>query len=211
MFPTGRAGRVAHGAGEIAGVGDFQDADAGVLLVFGAEPAVIGTTPLGFDAKLRRHAAWQAVLHAIEPADVGADEVVSDPVRGTSLAKVNANVDSGVLNAIQMAGIAALKKIASVTRSANALYQKRRDIFVDGLNKIGWNIPKPKATFYVWAPVFGRHTSVTLAQALLDKADVIATPGNGFGASGEGYIRMALTVDVGRLKEAVARIAKIVT
>lgn len=128
-----------------------------------------------------------------------------------ALAKVKANVDSGVFNAIQVAGIAALKKIDSVTRRANALYQKRRNIFINGLNKIGWNIPKPKATFYVWAPVFGRHTSVTLAQALLDKADVIATPGNGFGASGEGYVRMALTVDEGRLKEAVARIAKIVT
>ena len=128
-----------------------------------------------------------------------------------ALAKVKANVDSGVFNAIQIAGIAALKKIDSVTRRANALYRKRRNTFVDGLNKIGWNVPKPKATFYVWAPVFGRHTSVTLAQALLDKADVIATPGNGFGASGEGYVRMALTVDEGRLKEAIARIAKIVT
>jgi len=62
----------------------------------------------------------------------------------------------------------------------------------------------------VWAPVFGRYTSVSLAEKILKEADVIITPGNGFGVSGEGYVRMALTVGEARLKEAVKRIARII-
>ena len=127
-----------------------------------------------------------------------------------ALGKVKSNIDSGVFNAIQMAGVEALKRIDKVTKSINSLYEKRRNVLVDGLNKIGWSVPKPKATFYVWAPVLKRYTSVSLAKALLDEADLVATPGNGFGESGEGYVRMALTVGEARLKEAVERIKKII-
>jgi len=127
-----------------------------------------------------------------------------------ALRKVKANIDSGVFNAIQIAGIEALQKIDKITRNNTRIYQRRRDILVDGLNNIGWKVPKPKATFYVWAPVLKRHTSASLAKELLDKADLVVTPGNGFGESGEGYVRMAFTVDEKRLKEAVERIKKIV-
>ena len=126
-----------------------------------------------------------------------------------ALAKVKSNIDSGVFNAIQLAGIQALMRVEKVTGTLKALYEKRRDVFVDELNKIGWNVPKAKATFYVWAPVLKRFTSVTLAKALLEKANVVATPGNGFGESGEGFVRMALTVNAPRLKEAAQRIGKI--
>ena len=126
------------------------------------------------------------------------------------LNKVKSNIDSGTFNAIQAAGIEALKRIDKVTRSVKSLYEKRRDVLCDGLREAGWNVPKPEATFYVWAPVLKRHTSVSLANDLLEKCDVVATPGNGFGASGEGYVRMALTVDKSRLKEAVSRIKKII-
>jgi len=127
-----------------------------------------------------------------------------------ALTKVKSNIDSGVFNAIQMAGIEALSKVDKVTAGLKALYEKRRDVFIDGLRKVGWNVPKPKATFYVWARVFGRYTSVSLARELLEKAGVVVTPGNGFGASGEGYVRMALTVDEARLKEAAERIGSVV-
>lgn len=122
------------------------------------------------------------------------------------LAKVKSNIDSGVFSAIQRAGIAALENYGRHIDSVIKLYQERRDIFVDGLNEIGWNIQKPKATFYIWAKVPPRHTSATFAQALLEKADIVATPGNGFGEAGEGYVRMVLTVDKSRLSEAVKRI-----
>lgn len=128
----------------------------------------------------------------------------------SALSKVKSNIDSGVFNAIQMAGVEALKKISKVTEANKALYQSRRDAFVDGLNRIGWKTVKPKATFYIWAPVIKRYTSVTLAQLLLEKADVVATPGNGFGESGEGYIRMTVTVEKHRLEEAVDRIKKVI-
>ena len=127
-----------------------------------------------------------------------------------ALSKVKSNIDSGVFNAIQTAGLEALKKVDSITRKLKSIYQRRRDIFVEGLNKIGWKVAKPKATFYVWAPVLKRFTSNSLAKELLDRADVVVTPGNGFGQSGEGYVRMALTVDELRLKEAVDRIARVV-
>ena len=78
-----------------------------------------------------------------------------------------------------------------------------------GLNAIGWKTEPPKATFYVWTRVIKRHTSAGLAGELLEKADLVVTPGNGFGTAGEGYIRMALTVNEARLKEAVGRIERI--
>jgi len=127
-----------------------------------------------------------------------------------ALTKVKSNIDSGAFNAIQMAGVEALGRVDKVTRTVKTLYEKRRNVFINGLNKIGWKVSKPKATFYVWARVFGRYTSVSLARKLLEKADVVVTPGNGFGESGEGYVRMALTVNEARLKEAVDRIGRVV-
>ena len=127
-----------------------------------------------------------------------------------ALTKIKANIDSGIFSAIQMTGIEALKRIDKVTKNIKTLYEKRRNVFIDGLNKIGWQVPKPKATFYVWAHVLKRHTSVSLARVLLEKADVVVAPGNGFGESGEGYVRMVLTVEESRLKEAVDRIKKVI-
>lgn len=126
-----------------------------------------------------------------------------------ALTRVKSNIDSGVFNAIQIAGIEALKRIDKVTGAAKKLYERRRNVFVEGLNKIGWKVSGPRATFYVWAPVFGRYTSASLAEKILKEANCVVTPGNGFGAAGEGYVRMALTVDESRLKEAVERIKKI--
>ncbi|HPM43104.1 MAG TPA: LL-diaminopimelate aminotransferase [Candidatus Omnitrophota bacterium] len=125
-----------------------------------------------------------------------------------ALSKVKSNLDSGVFFAIQWAGVAALENYDKHIRSVMKIYKERRDCLVDGLNELGWEVIKPKATFYVWAKVPPRYTSATFAKALLDKADIIATPGNGFGSHGEGYIRMALTVDKKRIKEAVNRIGE---
>jgi len=124
------------------------------------------------------------------------------------LAKVKANIDSGIFTAVQVASIEALKHADEVKERMNKLYTERRDILVDGLNELGWEITKPLATFYIWAPVIEGYDSFTLAKEILEKADIIVTPGNGFGKSGEGYVRFALTVDSDKLKEAVARIGK---
>ncbi len=122
------------------------------------------------------------------------------------LAKIKSNIDSGIFSAIQRAGVAALDNYEKHISSIIKIYEERRDIFVDGLNSIGWNVDKPKATFYVWTKVPPRHTSATFAKTLLDKADIVATPGNGFGEHGEGYVRMVITIDKSKLREAVKRI-----
>ena len=125
------------------------------------------------------------------------------------LGKVKDNYDSGVFGAVQEAGVVALTSSQNCVEEARKTYQNRRDIFVDELNKIGWKIKKPEATFYVWAKVPKGFTSAATVGKLLDEAGIICTPGNGMGPSGEGYIRFALTVPEARLKQAVERISKI--
>jgi LL-diaminopimelate aminotransferase len=87
------------------------------------------------------------------------------------------------------------------------MYQERRDVLVKGLNSIGFNVSLPKATFYIWAKIprrFGK--SIDFVKTLLDKANIVATPGIGFGEYGEGYVRFALTVSIVRIKQAVERL-----
>ncbi len=89
-----------------------------------------------------------------------------------------------------------------------AIYQERRDILCDGLSAMGWKVQKPKATFYVWVTVPPGFTTAELSKALLERANIVVTPGNGFGKSGEGYIRMTLTTPKENLQEALRRIKK---
>jgi LL-diaminopimelate aminotransferase len=134
---------------------------------------------------------------------VGNREVIA------GLRTVKTNVDSGVFQAIQYAGMAALRSPAQVVADIVAIHAERRDILVDGLNSLGWHVPKPKATFYVWAPVPPGYTSSELCTTLLKQAGIVTTPGIGFGKNGEGYFRMALTVTKERLVEALERIKNI--
>lgn len=125
-----------------------------------------------------------------------------------ALAKVKANIDSGIFTPVQIAAVEALKNSEKVKKEMNDVYASRRDKLVSGLRSLGWNVPEIKATFYLWLPVIEGYDSTSMAKAMLEKADVIVTPGNGFGPSGEGYIRLALTVDEEKLEEAVTRIKK---
>jgi len=119
------------------------------------------------------------------------------------LLKVKTNVDSGVFNAVQDAAIAALKGNDSVIEQNNEVYRERRDVLVSGLRKLGFDVKEPKATFYVWLKV--GMSSIDFARRLLDEAGVLVTPGVGFGKSGEGYVRFALTRDVSVIEEALKR------
>ena len=127
-----------------------------------------------------------------------------------ALEKLKSNVDSGAFLAIQEAGAAALAGSQDCVERMRAIYQKRRDLLVDGLAGIGWHIPKPAATCYVWAPCPAGYTSASLAETLLRDAGVLATPGSAYGDCGEGYVRFSLTVQgerqEERIVEAVARI-----
>jgi LL-diaminopimelate aminotransferase len=134
---------------------------------------------------------------------VGRAEIIA------ALGKIKSNLDSGIFQAIQLAGVAALRGPQDFLGKYLEIYQRRRDILVDGLRALGWNVARPKATFYVWAHVPSGFTSEGIARVLLEKAGIVVTPGNGLGPSGEGYVRMTLTVNEDRLREAVERIEKI--
>jgi LL-diaminopimelate aminotransferase len=127
----------------------------------------------------------------------------------SALRTVKSNIDSGIFQAVQFAGIIALETGQAHINELNMMYQRRRDVLVDGLNALGWKVDKPKATFYVWIPVPSGYTSNELTKSLLQKADIVTTPGIGFGPNGEGFIRMALTVTEARIEEAVDRIKRL--
>lgn len=127
-----------------------------------------------------------------------------------ALGKVKTNIDSGIFGAIQMAAVSALSGPQYYIEENNEIYRQRRDMLVNGLCKLGWNVKSPKATFYVWAKLpKSWNDSRKFAQIVLEKANIVLTPGVGFGESGEGYVRMALTVPKERIKEAVERIKKV--
>ncbi|HNQ50655.1 MAG TPA: LL-diaminopimelate aminotransferase [Candidatus Omnitrophota bacterium] len=125
------------------------------------------------------------------------------------LAKVKSNIDSGIFSAIQVCAVTALDADPKFVQEMSGMYQQRRDVLVDGLNRIGWKAGKPRATFYVWVKTPGKQGSIECAGLLLDKADLVVTPGVGFGASGEGYVRFALTVPKERIAVALERLKKV--
>lgn len=125
------------------------------------------------------------------------------------LGKIKTNLDSGVFQAVQEASIAAFATPDEVLDSIRKIWQDRRDALYEGLREIGLDAKNPQATFYLWAKVPSGYTSEQFTIHLLDRSGVLGTPGNGFGAAGEGYIRFALTVDVDRIKEAVQRIKSV--
>ena len=125
------------------------------------------------------------------------------------LGKIKTNFDSGIFQAIQEAGIEALNTGDRVLGKIRDTYQERRDALCEGLKKLGLEVNKPKATFYLWVKCPAGVSSMDFTAHLLNKAGILTTPGNGFGAPGEGYVRFALTVPVKRIKEALERMGKI--
>ena len=122
------------------------------------------------------------------------------------LGKVKTNVDSGIFQAVQEAGIAALSGDQTPVAAMRALYRERRDVLLAALARLGLEAQPVRGTFYVWVRVPRGFTSASLTAKLLEEIGVVVTPGSGFGAAGEGYIRFSLTVETARLHEAVARL-----
>ena len=125
------------------------------------------------------------------------------------LGKIKTNLDSGVFQAIQEAAIVALGTRENILSTIRRTYQERRDTLYNGLKKIGMHVIKPQATFYLWARIPSQFDSMGFVKHLLNRTGVLATPGNGFGDAGEGYVRFALTASVKRIQEAVERIKNI--
>ncbi|HMK44947.1 MAG TPA: LL-diaminopimelate aminotransferase [Dissulfurispiraceae bacterium] len=122
------------------------------------------------------------------------------------LGRIKTNLDSGVFQAIQEASIAALQTDDTVLASLRDIFEERRNVMYAGLSDLGLKVTKPRATFYLWTRVPEGFDSMSFVSFLLDKAGILGTPGVGFGAPGEGFIRFALTKDTKRIQEAVSRI-----
>jgi alanine-synthesizing transaminase len=123
-----------------------------------------------------------------------------------ALARIKSYLDYGVFQPIQIAGIIALEGDQCCVDDINQLYRRRRDVLVGGLNKLGWRVPKPKGTMFVWAPIpdaFRGMGSLEFAKLLIQECKVAVSPGIGFGDFGEGYVRFALVENEQRIRQAV--------
>jgi len=125
------------------------------------------------------------------------------------LGAIKSNIDSGVFQAVQMAGIEAIAGDQACVDEMRTVYTRRRDLMVKGLEKAGFRLRVPRATFYLWVEVPAGYTSAQVATRLLEEAGLVVTPGNGFGEPGEGYFRIALTQNRERLAEAIERLQKL--
>jgi LL-diaminopimelate aminotransferase len=119
--------------------------------------------------------------------------------------RLKTNVDSGLFEAVQVAGAAALLGPRGPLERMNATYNRRRDLVVSALREIGVEISAPKGTIYVWAPVPEGHTSTSFCETVLEEAAVVVSPGSMYGPSGEGFFRISLTTPDDRIEEAVER------
>ena len=131
--------------------------------------------------------------------------VVGNSLGIKGLSQVKSNIDSGVFKAIQKAAIAAFSTTEKDLQNLVAVYQKRRDILIKGLQSLGYPIKPNLASFYVWVPIPKNYTSQEFATLLLEKCSIVVLPGKGYGASGEGFIRIALTVEEKRIYQALQR------
>jgi LL-diaminopimelate aminotransferase len=125
------------------------------------------------------------------------------------LAQAKSNLDSGIFQAIQEAGIEALKLGDKIVEPSRKIFQERRDTLIDGLRAVGLECETPRATFYVWVSTPEGFSSAEFTAKLLEEAGVVTTPGNGFGEAGEGYVRFTVCVDKSKLKEVAERIRQI--
>jgi LL-diaminopimelate aminotransferase len=120
--------------------------------------------------------------------------------------QLKSNLDSGLFGALQQAAVVALTKEREFPRRMSEIYERRRDLVVEALARIGLDVTPPKATPYLWLRVPDGHTSESFASLVLEEANVVVSPGPGYGPSGEGFVRLSLTVPDERLEEAVRRI-----
>lgn len=127
-----------------------------------------------------------------------------------ALLRVKSNIDSGVFTAVQRTGIEALSQSIPFTKKTNAMYRRRRDLLVAGLQKLGFPVKPNEATFYVFTRLpKGQRDSTLFCKNLLETCGIVATPGVGFGGPGEGYVRFTLTVAEPQIREAIKRMEKV--
>lgn len=131
--------------------------------------------------------------------------VVGNPIGIKGLNQVKTNVDSGLFKAVQQAAIAGFATDEMQLQQLMSIYENRRDLIVAGLRSLGWSIEPPKATLYVWVPVPSGYTSTEFVTLLMEKCGIVVAPGIGYGAGGDAYFRIALTIAAERMHEAIER------
>ena len=132
---------------------------------------------------------------------------VGNPDMIDALARVKSNLDSGIPQAIQQMGIAAIRGPQDAVAEHNMIYQRRRDQVVQALRDLGLRCSAPKASLYIWAKIPEGETSIGFAGRLLDDTGVVVTPGVGYGSQGEGYVRLSLTTSDEDVDEGLRRLA----
>ncbi len=138
--------------------------------------------------------------------------IAGNPKVIASLAKIKSYMDYGIFTPIQVAAITALDSPEDNLRKLAAVYQERRDLMADGMNRMGWPVDKPKAAMYLWAKIpqrYAKMSSLDFSMMLLKEAAVAISPGSGFGKLGEGYVRMALVENKDRIRQALRNIKKL--
>ncbi len=126
-----------------------------------------------------------------------------------ALETIKSNIDYGIFKPVQMAAKAALEGSNEWTQQLADVYAERRDVLVDGLNSLGWDVDKPKASMFVWAPIPNNYkSSKEFAVDLLKKTGVVVVPGSAFGIQGDRYVRFALVCSKEKLQKAIAIIGK---
>ncbi|MBD0380082.1 aminotransferase class I/II-fold pyridoxal phosphate-dependent enzyme [Paenibacillus sedimenti] len=125
-----------------------------------------------------------------------------------ALKTLKSNIDYGVFQAVQAAGIAALEEDMENDHTVAGVYERRRNVFLEALAEVGWTIAPPKATMFIWAPVPKGWTSRQISREMLYQAGVVVIPGDAFGAEGEGFVRIALVQEEASLLEAAKRIGQ---
>lgn len=125
-----------------------------------------------------------------------------------ALGRVKTNIDSGIFNALQQAGIVALEGPQECVSETVEVYRRRRDAVIEALNTAGWLLEPPRGSIYLWVPTPEGETSIGFAEFLLERAGVAVAPGSGYGRGGEGYVRFSLTLSDERLEEGLARLTK---
>ena len=189
---------------EMIGVNDFAYADVGfdgyrppsILQADGAKECAVELYSM---TKSFSMAGWRSAFLA------GNAEVVQ------ALVKLKSYLDYGMFQPVQIAATVTINEAPDFPKEVCATYQSRRDTLIDGLSRIGWNIPKPKGTMFVWAPIpepYAEMDSVEFCSTVVRDADVALSPGVGFGPGGEGFVRFALIENEKRIQQAVRNLRR---
>jgi alanine-synthesizing transaminase len=137
---------------------------------------------------------------------------VGNPEMLRALSTIKGYYDYGMFRPIQIAAIMALRQTEAAVKAQANIYERRRDVLCEGLERLDWPVEKPKATMFLWAkipePWSSKMNSFDFTMKLLQEGGVVVSPGGGFGPAGEGYVRMALVENENRLRQAVRQIGR---